>query len=174
MAKKNVYLSDNANDNARECPNSGATAHTSVSEQAACLSPAQMRAAIAQANINPGSPLDRYARYRAWTADLDADDLLQEAILRAISSRSCPSRIPIDELICAADFGTACRSAIERVCEGDPLLVAVFDGIDQGLCGEALASHAETDKATLATKRRLIKRRVTIEWGALADLDEAA
>ncbi|MEL7686068.1 hypothetical protein AAG596_01070 [Citromicrobium bathyomarinum] len=214
MAKKNAHLSNTANDNARKCPNSGGTAHTSVSEQAACLSPAQIRAAIAQADISLGSRLDRYARYRAWTANLDADDLLQEAILRAISSRKCPSHVPIehflmgiirsianaaikrreredealfgfglvaakaaapaDELICAAERGKACRRAIQHVCEGDPLLEAVLDGIDQGLCGEALASSAEIDKAALATKRRLLKRRVTIEWGALADLDEAA
>lgn len=65
MAKKNAHLSNSANDNARKCPNSGDTAHTSVGEQEGCLSPPQLQAAIAQTDISPGSRLDRYGCYRA-------------------------------------------------------------------------------------------------------------
>ncbi|MEL7684460.1 hypothetical protein AAG594_09010 [Citromicrobium bathyomarinum] len=199
---------------ARACPNTDAEAHTSSKASTERLDAAQVRAALGELHIGRGSALMRYARYRAWTADLDADDLMQEAILRALSSRTCPSHIsiehflmgvmrsiasaaikrrerdvdtllgyglnaaegpaPADQAICATERATVCRNAIERVIADDPLVEAVLDGIDEGLCGASLAWRARTDKATLATVRRLIKRRVASEWGALLDLDEAA
>lgn len=84
------------------CPNLGSAAHTSSSSAPTThLTKAQVRAAIAAIDIGANAQLRRVARYRAFTAGIDAEDLLQEAILRALSSRSCPVGLKIEYFLMA-------------------------------------------------------------------------
>ena len=81
------------------CPNSSGDGHTSTTIPSARLTPAQVKSAIATIDIGQGSRLARCASYRAFTADIDADDLLQEAIVRALTTRSCPATIAIEHFL---------------------------------------------------------------------------
>ncbi|MBX7536653.1 hypothetical protein K3175_13380 [Qipengyuania sp. GH1] len=199
---------------ARVCPNLGSGAHTSSSSAAGSyLTKAQVRAAIAAIDTRANSKLMRVARFRAFTAGIDADDLLQEAILRALTSRSCPIGLKIEHFLMAVMrslasaviakrerdevlYREACdllvsplapdeayeiveraetyRRALDGLVNGSPEIEMVVDGIDQGLCGMALAGFAGMDQAELATARRLIKRRAAKAWGELMDLGLAA
>ena len=96
MAKAPAGNGANHNNSATACPNLGNAAHTSSTASAKWLTRSQVRAALAGIDVGPGSQLHRSARYRAWTAGTDADDLLQEALLRAMTSRSCPANIRIE------------------------------------------------------------------------------
>ena len=78
------------------CPKAGRAGHTSSTTKCATLSSAQVRATLKTIDIAPGSRLARYAAYHAFTADIEADDLLQEAICRTMASRNCPSHVPME------------------------------------------------------------------------------
>ena len=197
------------------CPNVGRFGHTSSTTRSATLTSAQVRKALETIDIAPGSRLVRCAAYRAFTSDIDADDLLQEAICRTMASRNCPSHVPIehflmgvmrsiaskvierrqrvrdaliqyaraypnpflagDEKLAFDERADLCRRSLQNVVAGQTTVETVIDGIDQGLCGEALADFAGIDKSELATLRRKIKRRVADAWtSSLASLDEAA
>jgi len=93
MANAIASNGSTSNNSIIACPNVSQSGHTSSNIPADRLTSAQVRAALETINIAPGSRLSRYARYRAFTAGIDADDLLQEAILRAMTSRSCPAHI---------------------------------------------------------------------------------
>ncbi|MBD58522.1 MAG: hypothetical protein CL808_00135 [Citromicrobium sp.] len=155
----------------------------------------------------------RVARYRAFTAGIDAEDLLQEAILRTLTSRSCPAGLKVEHFLMAvmrsiasaiiakrkrdetlycdesdlpvaplapdeaceiAQRADACRIALETLFKGSTMIERVVDGIDQGLCGKALADFASMEQAELATTRRLIKRRAMKAWSELNSLELAA
>lgn len=109
------------------CPNLGSGAHTSSSSAAGSyLTKAQVRAAIAAIDIGANSKLMRVARYRAFNAGIDADDLLQEAILRALTSRRCPVGLKIEHFLMAVMRSIA--SAVIAKCERDePLLREACD-----------------------------------------------
>jgi hypothetical protein len=84
------------------CLNLGKAAHTSSkSAPVSYLTKTQVRAALAAIDIGPNSKLKRAGRFRAFTAGIDADDLLQEAILRALTSRSCPVGLKIEHFLMA-------------------------------------------------------------------------
>jgi hypothetical protein len=169
---------------------------------------------LTKIDIGPGSRLRKCAGYRAFTADTCADDLLQEAILRAMTSRRCPANLAIehflmgimrsiaseiiakreraaekllgfyqegpaaplspDEGFALAERAEACRQFLDEIVEGSPEAEGVLDGIDQGLCGKALAQFAGIDQTRLATVRKFIGRRSAIAWMKLKKLDEAA
>ncbi|WP_137680552.1 sigma-70 family RNA polymerase sigma factor [Aurantiacibacter suaedae] len=196
------------------CPNSVGGAHTPIANASASLTRPQIRAALTKIDIGPGSRLKKCAGYRAFTADICADDLLQEAILRAMTSRRCPAGLAIehflmgimrsiaseiiakrerateallglcqegpaaplspDEGIAFTERAEACRQSLDEIVEGSPVAEGVLDGIDQGLCGKALAQFAGIDQAKLATVRKFIVRRSAIAWIKLEKLDEAA
>ncbi|KZY94831.1 hypothetical protein A3748_09540 [Erythrobacter sp. HI0077] len=140
----------------------------------------------------------RMARFRAFTAGIDAEDILQEAILRTLTSRSCPAGLKMEYFLMAvmrsiasaiiarrkrdearycseldlvvspvapdeaceiAERSDAWRQAFDDVVAGSSEIERVVDGIDQGLCGKALAEFANTDLARLASVRKTIKRR---------------
>jgi len=67
-----------------------------------------------------------------------------------------------------------CRKALEKVVKGSVVCAAVLDGIDQGLCGKALAERAGVGPVELATVRRMIKRRAQGVWAELENLNRAA
>lgn len=196
------------------CPNSGSGAHTSSSSAVGShLTKPQVRAAIAAIDTRANSKLMRVARYRAFTAGIDAEDILQEAILRTLTSRSCPAGLKMEYFLMAvmrsiasaiiarrkrdearycdelelvvpplapdeaceiAERSEVWRLAFDAVVAGSPEIERVVDGIDQGLCGRALAVFANTDQARLASVRKTIKRRATSVCVKLIDLDEAA
>lgn len=196
------------------CPNLGKAAHTlSNSAQESYLTKAQVRSAIAAIDISSNSDLMRMARWRAFTAGTDAEDLLQEAILRALTSRGFPCGLKTehflkgvmrsiasaiiakherDEALCRdqidlpvlrlapdeacefAERADAWRQALDDVVAGSQEIEKVIDGIDQGLCGRALAEFANTDQTRLASVRKSIKRRVTRACAELKGLEEAA
>ena len=203
-----IYKSTNA------CPNSGSAAHTSTnSATRSYLTKPQVRAAIAAIDFRSNSKLMRMARFRAFTAGIDAEDILQEAILRALTSRSCPAGLKMEYFLMAvmrsiasaiiarrkrdearycseldlvvsplapddaceiAERAAAWRQAFDDVVAVSPEIERMVDGIDQGLCGSALAEFANTDQARLASVRRTIKRRVNNVCLALIKLGEAA
>ena len=91
-----TYKSTNA------CPNSGSAAHTSTNGATrSYLTKPQVRAAIATIDFRANSKLMRMARFRAFTAGIDAEDILQEAILRALTSRSCPAGLKMEYFLMA-------------------------------------------------------------------------
>ena len=203
-----IYKSTNA------YPNSGNSAHTSSSSATrAHLTKPQVRAALTAADTRANSKLMRVARYRAFTAGIDAEDLLQEAILRTLTSRSCPAGLKIEHFLMAvmrsiasaiiakrqrdetlrrdefslrvspllpdeaceiAERSEAWRQAFDDVVAGSAEIERVVDGIDQGLCGKALAKFANTDQARLVSVRKTIKRRVSSVCAELIKLGEAA
>ncbi|WP_299309999.1 hypothetical protein [uncultured Croceicoccus sp.] len=203
-----IYKSTNA------CPNSGSVAHTSTNNATrSYLTKPQVRAAIAAIDFRSNSKLMRMARFRAFTAGIDAEDILQEAILRALTSRSCPAGLKMEYFLMAvmrsiasaiiarrkrdearycseldlvvsplapddeceiAERAAAWRQAFDDVVAGSPEIERVVDGIDQGLCGRALAEFANTDRARLASVRKAIKRNVNSICVELIKLDKAA
>lgn len=109
------------------CPNSGSGAHTSSnSAPASYLTKTQVHAAIAAIDIGPNSKLKRVARYRAFTAGIDADDILQEAILRALASRSCPVGLKIEHFLMAVMRSIASAVIAKRE-RDEPLFREVCD-----------------------------------------------
>ena len=214
MAKASASNGTKIKKSTSACPNLGKGAHTSSnSAQASYLTKAQVRSAIAAIDISSNSTLMRMARWRAFTAGIDAADLLQEAILRALTSRSFPCGLKTehflmgvmrsiasatiakrarDEALCRDEFNLpvlqlapdeACefaeradawRQGLDDVVAGSQEIKKVIDGIDQGLCGRALAEFANTDQARLASVRKSIKRRVARACAKLNGLEEAA
>ena len=202
MAIASSAASINAKKCSVVCPNVGQSVYT----LSARLKPAQVRKALEKIDIAPGTRLKRYANYRAYIADIDADDLLQEAILRAMTTRNCPTHVAIEHFLMGVmrsiaskiiekrerahdallHYSATCdnvsigpdeamafheraefwKSSIEKVIAGSAAAGMVLDGIDQGLCGKALADFAEISQIELATVRRRIKRRVAEIWAA--------
>ncbi|WP_156488696.1 MULTISPECIES: sigma-70 family RNA polymerase sigma factor [unclassified Erythrobacter] len=188
-----IYKTTNA------CPNSVSAAHTSTNNATrSYLTKPQVHAAIAAIDFRANSKLMRMARFRAFTAGIDAEDILQEAILRTLTSRSCPAGLKMEYFLMAvmrsiasaiiarrkrdearycseldlvvspvapdeaceiAERSDAWRQAFDDVVAGSSEIERVVDGIDQGLCGKALAEFANTDLARLASVRKTIKRR---------------
>ena len=102
MAKESVGNGTKVKKLASACPNPGNGAHTSSNSTAGSyLTKAQVRAAIAAIGTSANSRLMRVARYRAFTAGIDAEDLLQEAILRALTSRRCPAGLKMEHFLMA-------------------------------------------------------------------------
>ena len=214
MAKASASNGTKIKKSTSACPNLGKGAHTSSnSAQASYLTKAQVRSAIAAIDISSNSTLMRMAHWRAFTAGIDAADLLQEAILRTLTSRSFPCGLKTehflmgvmrsiasaiiakrerDEAFCSDQFNLpvlplapdeACefaeradawRQALGDLTAGSQEIEKVIDGIDQGLCGRALAEFADTDQARLASVRKSIKRRATRACAKLNRLEEAA
>ena len=84
------------------CPNSGSGAHKSSNTAAGShLTKTQVRAALAAIDTRANSKLMRVAHYRALTAGIDAEDILQEAILRTLTSRSCPAGLKMEYFLMA-------------------------------------------------------------------------
>lgn len=109
------------------CPNSGCGAHTSSnSAPASYLTKTQVCAAITAIDIGANSKLMRIARYRAFTAGIDADDILQDAILRALTSRSCPVGLKIEYFLMAVMRSIASAVIAKRERE-EPLFREVCD-----------------------------------------------
>ncbi|MCP9221923.1 hypothetical protein MKP08_04070 [Erythrobacter sp. LQ02-29] len=214
MAKATAGNSNKNKTSRSACPNSGSAAHTSTnSATRSYLTKPQVRAAIATIDFRANSKLMRMARFRALTAGIDAEDILQEAILRTLTSRRCPAGLKMeyflmgvmrsiasaiiakryrdeawycnelhmvvsplapDEACEIAERSDAWRKALDDVVAGSPEIERVVDGIDQGLCGSALAEFANTDRARLASLRKAIKRRVNGVCVELIRLGEAA
>ena len=214
MAKATAGNGKKSKKSKSACPNSGNAAHTSTNNATrSYLTQQQVRAAIAAIDFRANSKLRRMARIRAFTAGIDAEDILQEAILRTLTSRSCPAGLKMEYFLMAvmrsiasaiiarrkrgearycneidlvvsplapdeaceiAERSDAWRQAFDDVVGGSPEIERVVDGIDQGLCGKALAEFANTDRARLASVRKAIKRRVNSVCVELIILGEAA
>ena len=99
MTKKTKPHKDDTKNLTAACPNPGTATHTHTKPSKAMLSHSQVRTALAKLDISPGSPLRRCAQYFALTSEMDADDLLQEALLRAMTTRSSPAALGIEPFI---------------------------------------------------------------------------
>ena len=214
MAKATAGNSNKNKTSRSACPNSGSAAHTSTnSATRSYLTKPQVRAAIATIDFRANSKLMRMARFRAFTAGIDAEDILQEAILRTLTSRRCPAGLKMeyflmgvmrsiasaiiarrkrdearycsgldllvspvapDEACEIAEHSNAWRQALDDVVGGSPEIERVVDGIDQGLCGKALAEFANTDFARLASVRKTIKRRAARACAYFSAMEQAA
>ncbi|KLE31499.1 hypothetical protein AAW01_07965 [Aurantiacibacter gangjinensis] len=56
----------------------------------------------------------RVAHYRALTAGIDAEDLLQEAILRTLTSRACPAGLKMEHFLMAVMRSIASAIIVRR------------------------------------------------------------
>ncbi len=157
------------NKSAPSCPNPAFGPHNITTASNSRLSQGQVRSALAAIDLGQSSRLRRYASYRGWRAGIDADDLLQEALLRALSSRSCPASITIEVFLMGIMRSIA--SAIVEKREREREIIVEVGGTDswaaagarlaqpdeilgrqdhQRVCAAALASicegnpHAET------------------------------
>ena len=84
------------------CPNPGNGAHISSNSAAGSyLTKAQMHSALAVIDTSASSMLMKVARHRTLTIGIDAEDLLQEAILRGLTSRSCPVGLKVEHFLMA-------------------------------------------------------------------------
>lgn len=99
MAKATAGNGASDNNSATACPNPAAHAHTSSEASAPRLTVAQVRTALTTINLSPGSLLHRAARYYGWSAQTDPDDLLQDALLRAVTTRSCPAHVQVERYV---------------------------------------------------------------------------
>lgn len=100
MAKGNAAGNGtNHNNSAAACPNSAGGAHLCSKASAPRLPVVQVRAALAVIDLGPGSLLHRAARYYAWLAQTDPDDLLQDALVRAVTTRSCPAHVQVERYL---------------------------------------------------------------------------
>ena len=99
MAKASAGNGTNYNKSANACPNSAARAHLSSKASEPRLTVAQVRAALVGVDTSPGSLLHRAARYHGWLAQTDPDDLLQDALLKAVTTRSCPAHVQVDRYV---------------------------------------------------------------------------
>lgn len=81
-----------ANQNAHHagCPNLSETEPKGTNGNRACLTSDQVREQLQALNLKPSARLKRRAAYHASRAGLEPDDLLQDAILAAMTSRRCP------------------------------------------------------------------------------------
>lgn len=121
-----------AHKSTRPCPSSGRGGHRDDEGQESCLTRQEIREQLASLPLGPGSFLMRQARYRATYADLDCDDLLQEALLRALTTRTCPRHVPVERFV-AAIMRSIASKAVERK-ERTIML---------GLYGDDFVYHAE-------------------------------
>ena len=102
MAKATAGNGKKSKKSKSACPNSGNAAHTSTNNATrSYLTQQQVRAAIAAIDFRANSKLRRMARIRAFTAGIDAEDILQEAILRTLTSRSCPAGLKMEYFLMA-------------------------------------------------------------------------
>ena len=81
------------------CPSSGRVAHINMKAGQPVRDPAQVVALLKNVDISRGSFLMRVARRRASEANIDADDLLQESLLRAMTTRNCPAHVGINQFV---------------------------------------------------------------------------
>ena len=84
---------------ARPCPNSASDAHKKMNAAIPTLSDQQKRKALAEINLSPNGALCRAARYHADRIQIDAEDLLHDAVLRALTSRKWPSHLNAEQFL---------------------------------------------------------------------------
>lgn len=132
------------------CPNSGNGAHTSSSTAASSyLTKAQVRAAIAAIDTSASSKLMSVARFRAFTAGIDPDDMLQEAILRALTSRSCPVGLKIEHFLMAVMRSLASAVIAKRE-RDEPLL--------REACNQSATPHAPDEAYEIAVRAEACRK----------------
>jgi len=95
---KNEYTTPE-NKLAALCPNLSASEPKLANDDGPYLSESEVREQLRTINLKPGSRLQRSARYHAPRAGILPDDLLQAAILAAMTSRKCPARLGIEPFI---------------------------------------------------------------------------
>lgn len=140
MAKATQFQPNNTDEIAPACPNSRSAAHIGLTPAATVLSGKQVRAALTALDIGPGSSLRRSSLYFAVNAEIDPDDLLQEALLRAMTTRSCPAGLGIASFI----KGIMRSIASEVVAWRDRNEALLRTGSIVGLVGQ---SHGATEPA---------------------------
>lgn len=112
---------NNSKKNAQACPKPGSSAHIRAKVQKPVLSPRQVRSALSSIDVGPGSHLMRMARYFAFPAEMDPDDLLQDALVRSLSTRACPAGLGIKPFINGVMRSIA-SDAVERRERGTAIL----------------------------------------------------
>lgn len=172
MAKASAGNVTNYNKSANACPNSAARAHLSSKASEPRLTVAQVRAALVGVDMSPGSLLHRAARYHGWLAQTDPDDLLQDALLKAVTTRSCPAHVQVDRyvrgIIRSIASGIVAKrernrnvAELARAAEEERLSNSVLSPDEEldrreraGVCEEALARIGEGHRLTARGSRR--------------------
>jgi DNA-directed RNA polymerase specialized sigma24 family protein len=93
MGKGNLNTTTTKNI-AAPCPNLPAKGHKGT-KAIQHLTKAQVRAQLAALDLSRDGYLMRKARYFAGLAQTDADDLLQRALERALTTRRCPAHLAV-------------------------------------------------------------------------------
>ena len=119
------------------------------------LSDRQKRKALAGINLSASGALYRSARYHADRIQTDADDLFQDAILRALTTRKWPSHLSAEQFLGGVMKSIASAIVAQREAGTDVLDNAVF--LEE-------VGELETLTAPLAV----------VEWTARANKCEAA
>ena len=69
---------------------------SSSAEQNECLSPAELRTALGALGTADSLRLEKAGRYLGWKCQTESDELLGEAVLRALNgNRRCPKHLPV-------------------------------------------------------------------------------
>lgn len=81
------------------CPNLSDTEPKEVGNNSPRLTPDQVREQLQALNLKPGARLKKRAAYHASRAGLEPDDLLQDALLAAMTSRRCPADLGVENFL---------------------------------------------------------------------------
>lgn len=95
---KNEYT-PSENNLAAPCPNLPGREPKVANDDAPFLTSDEVRKLLQTINIKPGSRLDRSAKYHAHRAQILPDDLLQTALLAAMTSRKCQTDLGIEPFV---------------------------------------------------------------------------
>lgn len=95
---KNEYTPSEIN-LAAPCPNLPGREPKVANDDAPFLTSDEVRKLLQTINIKPGSRLDRSAKYHAHRAQILPDDLLQTALLAAMTSRKCRTDLGIEPFV---------------------------------------------------------------------------
>jgi|GEM_PF-5827675 len=110
---------------------------------------------LAQVMRSVGSSVAR-ARARA----LEREDDFRHLVV----AQSAGSRVGLgaDELLRLDAEQSYFSALLDELADGDELLAKLIDGIDLGLRGAGLADYLNIDQASLASRRRTLKRRAQV------------
>ena len=95
---KNEHTSSEKN-LAAPCPNPSEIEPKPANDDQSYLTEDELRERLKTINLKPGSRLHRRAQYHARNAGILPDDLLQAAILAAMTSRKCRANLGIEPFI---------------------------------------------------------------------------
>lgn len=99
MEKGKLEYTPNEKNLVQPCPNFPGSEPKGVNDKENFLTSDEVRKRLQSINLKPGGRLHRNALYHANRAQVDPDDLLQAAIVAAMTSRKCRTNLAIEPFI---------------------------------------------------------------------------